>query len=102
MCVNSNTGQQHHTGTRNNCIRDPALRIGRATTAGRSSYFKHKPVGTTKVYIHWVPGSLQVVDLPGREAVNSLPSRAEVKNEWSYNAASNRRLHDVDKGTFAF
>jgi hypothetical protein len=35
------------------------------------------------------------VKLPGREADNSPPSNAEVKNKWSFNATPPIRLHDV-------
>jgi hypothetical protein len=38
-------------------------------------------LGPTKPHIEWVPGALSLrVKRPGREADNSLPSSAEVKN----------------------
>jgi len=58
-------------------------------------------MGKTKLHSLWAPGSLPVGDLRGREVIN-WPSSMGVKNERSYNAASNRRLHNVDKGIFVF
>jgi hypothetical protein len=42
-------------------------------------------LGPTQSPIQWVPGAVSVgVKRPGREADDSLPSSAEVKNAWSY------------------
>jgi hypothetical protein len=42
-------------------------------------------LGPTQPPIQWIPGALfLVVKWPGREADHSPPSRAEVKNAWSY------------------
>jgi hypothetical protein len=42
-------------------------------------------LGPTQPPIQWVPGALFLgVKRPGRETDHSLPSGAEVKNEWSY------------------
>jgi hypothetical protein len=56
-----------------------------------------RPVlGPTQPPIQWVPGALSLgVKRPGREADNSLPSSAEVKNMWSYASIPSIRLHGV-------
>jgi hypothetical protein len=42
-------------------------------------------LGPTQPPIQWVPGAPSLGEMrPGREADNSPPSNAEVKNEWSY------------------
>jgi hypothetical protein len=42
-------------------------------------------LGPIEPSIQWVPGALSLgVKRPGREAVHSSPSSAEVKNAWSY------------------
>jgi hypothetical protein len=40
------------------------------------------------------------VTWPGREVAHSLPSSAEVKNEWSYTSTSYIRLHGVVRYSF--
>jgi hypothetical protein len=46
--------------------------------------------------IQWVTGALSLgVKRLGREADNSAPSSAEVKNEWSDTSTPPIRLHDV-------
>jgi hypothetical protein len=46
--------------------------------------------------IQWVPGALSLgVKWPGREADHSFPSRAEVKNAWSYTSTPPIRFHGV-------
>jgi hypothetical protein len=53
-------------------------------------------LGLTEPPIQWAPGALSLgVKRPGREADHSLPSSAEVKNEWSYTSISPIRLHGV-------
>jgi hypothetical protein len=55
----------------------PGLGIFLFTTASRTA------LGPTQPPIQWVSGALSLgVKRPGLEADNSLPSRAEVKNEW--------------------
>jgi hypothetical protein len=39
---------------------------------------------------------------PGHEAYHSLPSSAEVKNEWSYTSAPPRCIYDVVRNSFTF
>jgi hypothetical protein len=59
------------------------------TTAFRSALGPTQP-------IQWIPGDLSLgVKLPGREADNSPPSTAEVKNTWRYTSTSPIRLHGV-------
>jgi hypothetical protein len=42
-------------------------------------------LGTTQPPVQWVPGALSLgVKLQGREADQSPPSSAEIKNAWSY------------------
>jgi hypothetical protein len=44
----------------------------------------------------WIPGDFFLkVNLPGREADNSPPSSAEVKNAWRYISTPPVRLHGV-------
>jgi len=50
----------------------------------------------------WVSGFLPEVKGPGREADNSPPSSAVVKNVWSYTPARPIRLHVVDSDTLPF
>jgi hypothetical protein len=46
--------------------------------------------------IQWVPGALSLgVKRPGREADQSPPSSAEVKNMWSYTSTPPICLHGV-------
>jgi hypothetical protein len=53
-------------------------------------------LGPTQPPIHWVPGSLSLgVKRPDREADNSHPSSAEVKNAWSYASSLPTRLRGV-------
>jgi hypothetical protein len=59
--------------------------------------------------IQWVPGTLSLgVKRPGREADQSPPSSAEVKNAWSYISTPPIHLHGVvivkhrDSFTFTF
>jgi hypothetical protein len=60
------------------------------TTASRTA------LGPTEPPIQWVPGPLSLeVKRPGREADNSPPSSAEVKNAWSYTSTPPIRLHGV-------
>jgi len=49
---------------------------------------------TTQPPIQWVPGALSLgVKRPGRDADQSSPSSAEVKNTWSYTCTPPIRLH---------
>jgi hypothetical protein len=58
------------------------------TTASRTA------LGPTQPPIQWVPGARSLgVKRPGYETDNSLPSSAEVKNAWNYNATPSIRLH---------
>jgi len=42
-------------------------------------------VGPSQPPVQWVPGTLSLgVKRPGREAENSPPSSADVKNSWNY------------------
>jgi hypothetical protein len=60
------------------------------TTASRPT------LGLTQPPIQRVPGALSMgVKQPGREADHSLPSSAEVKNEWSHTSTPPIRLHGV-------
>jgi hypothetical protein len=53
-------------------------------------------LGPTHPPIQWIPGALPLgVKRPGREADHSPPSRAEIKNAWSYSSTSAIRLHCV-------
>jgi hypothetical protein len=45
-------------------------------------------------------GSLPGVKRPGREVNHSLPSSAEVKNEWNYTSAPHTCLLGVDRENF--
>jgi hypothetical protein len=64
------------------------------TTASRTA------LGPTQPPIQWVPRALSLgVKRPGREADHSPPSRAEVKNAWSYTSTPPIRLHGVSTGT---
>ena len=47
-------------------------------------------------------GSLPAVKRPGPELDHSLPSNAEVKNEWSCTSTPPIRLHGVDRDNFTF
>jgi hypothetical protein len=47
-------------------------------------------------------GPLPVVKRPGPELDHSLPSNAEVKNEWSCTSPPPIRLHGVDRDSFTF
>jgi len=42
--------------------------------------------GTTEPPTRWVPGAFPGVKWAGRDVEYSLPSRAEVKNGWSYSS----------------
>jgi hypothetical protein len=60
------------------------------TTASRTA------LGPTQPPIQWVPGAPSLgVQWPGREADNSPPASAEVKNGWSYTSTPPIRLHGV-------
>jgi hypothetical protein len=60
------------------------------TTASRPA------LGPTQPPIQWVPGALSLwVRRPGREADQSPPPSAEVKNGWSYTSTPPIRLHGV-------
>jgi hypothetical protein len=53
-------------------------------------------LGPTQPPIQWVPGAPSLgVKRPGREVEHSPPSRAEVKNAWSYTSTLPVRLHGV-------
>jgi hypothetical protein len=53
-------------------------------------------LGPTQPPIQWLPRVLYLgVKWPGREAVQSPPSGAEVKNAWSYTSTPPIRLHGV-------
>jgi hypothetical protein len=53
-------------------------------------------LGPTQPPIQWVPWTLSLgVKRPGLEADHSLPSSAEVKNDWSYTSTPPIRLHGV-------
>jgi hypothetical protein len=55
-------------------------------------------LGPTQPTFHWVPGA----ERQGRELNHSLPSSAEVKNEWSYTSTPSICLHAVDKDNRTF
>jgi hypothetical protein len=65
-------------------------RVGRSSSPGRvknflSSTSSRPALGPTQPRIQWVPGALSPgVKLPGREADNSTPASAKVKNMWIY------------------
>jgi hypothetical protein len=75
-------------GTR---VRFPAgMEIFLFTTASRAA------LGPTQPPIQWVPWALSLGEKrPGREADNSHPSSAEVKNAWSYTSTPPIRFHGV-------
>jgi hypothetical protein len=53
-------------------------------------------LGPTQPPIQWVQGTLSLgVKRPEREADHSPPSRAEVKNAWSYTSTPQITLHGV-------
>jgi hypothetical protein len=53
-------------------------------------------LGPTQPPIQWVPGALsRGIKRTGPEADHSPPSRAEVKNAWSYTSTLPIRLHGV-------
>jgi hypothetical protein len=53
-----------------------------------------------KPAIQRVPGFFLGEEWPGCEAVHSLPTKSEVKNEWSYTATPRVGSHGVEKSTF--
>jgi hypothetical protein len=60
------------------------------TTVSRTS------LGPTQPPIQWVPGALSLgVKRLGREADQSPPSSAKVKNAWSYTSTPPTRFHGV-------
>jgi hypothetical protein len=60
------------------------------TTASRSA------LGPTQTPIQWVPGALSLgVKRPGREADQSPPTSAEVRNAWSYTSTPPTRIYGV-------
>jgi hypothetical protein len=66
------------------------LRIFLFATASRPA------LGPTTSPIQWVLGALSLgVKQPRREADNSPPSSAKVKNAWSYTSTTPSRLHGV-------
>lgn len=52
--------------------------------------------------IQWVPGFFLGIQRPGHEFDHSLPSNAQVKNEWSYTSIPPPCLHGVDRDIFTF
>jgi hypothetical protein len=53
-------------------------------------------MGPTQCPIQWVPGALPLgVKRPGHETDHSPPSRADVKNAWSYTSTYPIRFHGV-------
>jgi hypothetical protein len=66
------------------------LEVVRFITASRTA------LGPTHPPIQWVPGALSLeVERLGREADQSFPSSAEVKNACSYTSTPPIRLHGV-------
>jgi hypothetical protein len=66
------------------------VEISLFTTASRTA------LGPTQPPIQWVPGALSLgIKRPGREADQSPPSSAEVKNAWRYTSTPSIRLHVV-------
>jgi len=60
------------------------------TTASRP------PLGLTQPAVEWVPGvSSLLLKRPGREADNSPPSSADVKDAWSYASIPQILLHGL-------
>jgi hypothetical protein len=60
------------------------------TTASRTA------LGFTQPPTKLVPGALSLrIKRPGREAVHSPPSSAEVKNAWNYTSTPPIRFHGV-------
>ena len=62
----------------------------------------HSVLGPTQLPIECVPGYFPGVNRPGHELNHSLPSRVEVKNEWSCISTLRVRLRDVDRHNFGF
>jgi hypothetical protein len=53
-------------------------------------------LGLNQLPSQWVPGTLSLgMKRPGREADNSAPSSAEVKNVWGYTSTPPTRLYGV-------
>ena len=56
--------------------------------------------GPPTLLINGYRGSFPHEKRQGREVINSPPSKAEVKNGWSYTSSPPIRLHGVDKENF--
>jgi hypothetical protein len=51
---------------------------------------------STQLPIQWVPGALSLeAKQPGREADQSPPSSAEIRNAWSYTSIPSIRFHGL-------
>jgi hypothetical protein len=58
--------------------------------------------GQTSLLFNGNRGAFLGIKRPGREVDHSSPSRAEVKNEWSYTSTFPIHFHGVDRKNFTF
>ena len=107
QCWSHSDSYRHvvHVNTYQAVIRKRSTAVGTATTTlrtGRSGV--RIPVvthGPNQPPTQWIPGPFPGVKRPRREADHSLPSSAEVKNQWSYTSVPPICFHDVDRESFA-
>jgi hypothetical protein len=66
-------------------------------TSRRSLWPTQPPIQSVSRYF---PGGGGAVKQPGREVNNSLPSNADVKNDWRCTSTPPLRLRDMDRSNF--